>query len=162
MTIRIAHDKAAPTTSIELMITKPLPDYDLEDVEAPIPRDVDPMLASQGFLDLLDETRAHSRPGTDERHPRNRSTHRRHLPRQRNLPSGHLAGPSRTRRERRNVARRASARGGSSGKNSQRFTALIGNQSHKIKKGTAHRALFRSFCCSYSSRRVQLLCSDLH
>jgi hypothetical protein len=40
------------------MITKPLPDYDLEDVEAPIPRDVDPMLASQGFKDLLDEARA--------------------------------------------------------------------------------------------------------
>jgi hypothetical protein len=58
MTIKIAHDKAAPTTSVELMITKPLPDYDLENVEAPIPRDVDPMLASQGFLDLLDETRA--------------------------------------------------------------------------------------------------------
>jgi hypothetical protein len=39
------------------MITHPLPDYDLEEVEAPIPRDVDPMLASQGFKDLLDETR---------------------------------------------------------------------------------------------------------
>ena len=40
------------------MITQPLPDYDLEEVEAPIPRDVDPMLASQGFLDLIDEIRA--------------------------------------------------------------------------------------------------------
>jgi hypothetical protein len=39
------------------MITQPLPDYDLDEVEAPIPRDVDPMLASQGFLDLLDEVR---------------------------------------------------------------------------------------------------------
>ena len=58
MSIKIAHDKAAPTASMELMITKPLPDYDLEDVEAPIPRDVDPMLASQGFKDLLDEVRA--------------------------------------------------------------------------------------------------------
>jgi hypothetical protein len=58
MTIKIAHDKAAPTSSVELMITKPLPDYDLEDVEAPIPRDVDPMLASQGFKDLLDEVRS--------------------------------------------------------------------------------------------------------
>jgi len=57
MTIKIAYDKAAPTSSVELMITKPLPDYDLEDVEAPIPRDVDPMLASQGFKDLLDEVR---------------------------------------------------------------------------------------------------------
>jgi hypothetical protein len=58
MTIKIAHDKAAPTASVELMIAKPLPDYDLEDVEAAIPRDVDPMLASQGFKDLLDEVRA--------------------------------------------------------------------------------------------------------
>jgi hypothetical protein len=58
MSIKIAHDKTAPTASVELMITKPLPDYDLEDVEAPIPRDVDPMLASQGFKDLLDEVRA--------------------------------------------------------------------------------------------------------
>ncbi|HWZ54236.1 MAG TPA: hypothetical protein VNV84_05745 [Candidatus Acidoferrales bacterium] len=58
MSIKIAHDKAAPTASVELMITKPLPDYDLEEAEAPIPRDVDPMLASQGFLDLLDEVRS--------------------------------------------------------------------------------------------------------
>jgi hypothetical protein len=57
MAIKITHDAGAPTASIEFMITRPLPDYDLEDVEAPIPRDVDPMLASQGFLDLLDETR---------------------------------------------------------------------------------------------------------
>ena len=57
MAIKITHDAGAPTASIEFMITQPLPDYDLEEVEAPIPRDVDPMLASQGFLDLLDETR---------------------------------------------------------------------------------------------------------
>jgi len=57
MSIKITHDPGAPTASIEFMITHPLPDYDLEEVEAPIPRDVDPMLASQGFLDLLDETR---------------------------------------------------------------------------------------------------------
>jgi hypothetical protein len=58
MTIKIAHDSGKPTASIELTITHPLPDYDLDEVEAPIPRDVDPMLASQGFKDLLDETRA--------------------------------------------------------------------------------------------------------
>jgi hypothetical protein len=39
------------------MITHPLPDYDLTEVQAAVPRDVDPMLASQGFGDLLDETR---------------------------------------------------------------------------------------------------------
>jgi hypothetical protein len=58
MPAKITYDTHAPTASIELMITEPLPDWDLEEVEAPIPRDVDPMLASQGFLDLLDEVRA--------------------------------------------------------------------------------------------------------
>jgi hypothetical protein len=58
MTTKISHDAGAPTASVELTITRPLPDYDLEKVEAPIPRDVDPMLASQGFKDLLDEARA--------------------------------------------------------------------------------------------------------
>ena len=57
MAIRISHDAGTPTASVELMITQPVPDYDLEEVEAPVPRDVDPMLASQGFKDLLDEVR---------------------------------------------------------------------------------------------------------
>jgi hypothetical protein len=57
MTIKITHDAGAPAASIELTIARPLPDYDLEEVEASIPRDVDPMLASQGFKDLLDEAR---------------------------------------------------------------------------------------------------------
>jgi len=58
MNIRIQHDMAAPTASIELPIVRPLPDYDLEEIEQPTPRDVDPLLASQGFKDLLDEARA--------------------------------------------------------------------------------------------------------
>jgi hypothetical protein len=57
MATKISHDAGAPTASVELMITRPLPDYDLYEVEVPIPRDVDPMLASQGFKDLLDEAR---------------------------------------------------------------------------------------------------------
>src|SRR3990172_12768094 len=57
MTLRIEPDAHAPNAAIELPIRRPLPDYDLEEIEAPIPRDVDPMLASQGFLDLLDEAR---------------------------------------------------------------------------------------------------------
>jgi hypothetical protein len=57
LSLRITHDAAAPNASVELMITRPLPDYDLDEVEAPVPRDVDPMLASQGFKDLLDEAR---------------------------------------------------------------------------------------------------------
>jgi hypothetical protein len=58
MAVKIAHDAGAPAASIEWTITRPLPDYDLEDIEAPIPRDVDPILASQGFKDLLDEVRS--------------------------------------------------------------------------------------------------------
>lgn len=57
MSTKISHDAGAPAASVELMIARPLPDYDLEEVDAPIPRDVDPMLASQGFKDLLDEAR---------------------------------------------------------------------------------------------------------
>jgi hypothetical protein len=55
---KITFDAGTPTASLELMLTKPQPDYDLLEVEAPVPREVDPMLASQGFLDLLDEVRA--------------------------------------------------------------------------------------------------------
>lgn len=56
--MRILHDQNAPTASIELPILRPLPDYDIDQVEQPTPRDVDPLLASQGFKDLLDEARA--------------------------------------------------------------------------------------------------------
>jgi hypothetical protein len=58
MAIKITHDANAPTASIELVIKRPLPDYDLDKVEATIPREVDPILASQGFKDLLDEVRS--------------------------------------------------------------------------------------------------------
>lgn len=56
--MRIQHDLGAPTASVELPILRPLPDYDLEEIEQPTPRDVDPLLASQGFKDLLDEAKA--------------------------------------------------------------------------------------------------------
>lgn len=58
MAIKITHDVNAATTSVELTITQPLDDFDLSEVAAPIPRDIDPILASQGFKDLLDEARA--------------------------------------------------------------------------------------------------------
>jgi hypothetical protein len=57
MSIRIEHDAAAPSAAIELTIRRSLPDFDIEEVEHPIPRDVDVVLASQGFHDLLDEAR---------------------------------------------------------------------------------------------------------
>lgn len=58
MAIKITHDANAATASVELTITQPLDDFDLTHVEAHIPRDIDPILASQGFKDLLDEARA--------------------------------------------------------------------------------------------------------
>ncbi len=56
--IKIEHDANAPTAAVEIPIKHPLPDFDLEEVEACVPRDVDPILASQGFKDLLDEARS--------------------------------------------------------------------------------------------------------
>ncbi|MGB7024687.1 MAG: hypothetical protein WBD73_12885 [Candidatus Acidiferrales bacterium] len=58
MATKITHDANAATASVELTITQPLDDFDLTEVTAPIPRDIDPILASQGFKDLLDEARA--------------------------------------------------------------------------------------------------------
>jgi hypothetical protein len=43
--------------AIEIPIGKPLPDYDLEQVEQPTPRDIDALLVSQGFRDLVDDAR---------------------------------------------------------------------------------------------------------
>jgi hypothetical protein len=63
MPVKISYDAGAPTASVEIMLTEPLSDYDLLEVEAPIPRDVDPMLASQGFQDLLDEVRSFFKVG---------------------------------------------------------------------------------------------------
>jgi len=57
VSVRIRYDAKAPSAAIELQIRHPLPDYDLDEIEATVPRDVDPMLASQGFHDLLDEAR---------------------------------------------------------------------------------------------------------
>ena len=57
MAIKITHDANAATASVELTITQPLDDFDLTEVAALIPRDIDPILASQGFKDLLDEAR---------------------------------------------------------------------------------------------------------
>ena len=57
MPIRIAADKDQPSVAIEIPIEKPLPDYDLEQVEQPTPRDIDSLLVSQGFRDLVDDAR---------------------------------------------------------------------------------------------------------
>jgi hypothetical protein len=55
--MRIIADKDQPSVAIEIPLKKPLPDYDLDEVELPKPRDIDGVLVSQGFRDLVDDAR---------------------------------------------------------------------------------------------------------
>jgi hypothetical protein len=57
MPMRIVLDQDKPSAAIEIPLEKPLPDYDLEQLEQPTPRDVDAILVSQGFRDLVDDAR---------------------------------------------------------------------------------------------------------
>jgi hypothetical protein len=57
MSIRVIADENKPSATIEIPLSKPLPDYDLEQLEQPTPRDVDSVLVSQGFRDLVDDAR---------------------------------------------------------------------------------------------------------
>ena len=57
MAIRIAADKDQPSATIEIPLEKALPDYDLNQLEHATPRDVDAILVSQGFRDLVDDAR---------------------------------------------------------------------------------------------------------
>jgi hypothetical protein len=57
MSMRIAPDKNKPSVAIEIPLTRPLPDYDLDQIEQPTPRDIDGILVSQGFRDLVDDAR---------------------------------------------------------------------------------------------------------
>ncbi len=57
MPIRIVPDENQPSAAIEIPLDKPLPDYDLDQLEQPTPRDVDAILVSQGFRDLIDDAR---------------------------------------------------------------------------------------------------------
>ena len=57
MTMRITPDHDQPSVAIEIPLRKPLPDYDLEQMEQPTPRDIDVLLVSQGFRDLVDDAR---------------------------------------------------------------------------------------------------------
>ncbi|HXN23738.1 MAG TPA: hypothetical protein VOA41_13455 [Candidatus Dormibacteraeota bacterium] len=57
MSIRILPDSNAPTAAIELTLSRALADYDIEEVEMTIPRDVDGILVTQGFRDLVDDAR---------------------------------------------------------------------------------------------------------
>jgi hypothetical protein len=57
MAIRIVPDKDQPSAAIEIPLAKPLPDYDLDQMDQPTPREVDGILVSQGFRDLVDDAR---------------------------------------------------------------------------------------------------------
>jgi hypothetical protein len=57
MSIRIVSDQDQPSAAIEISLEQPLPDYDLLQLEQPTPRDVDAVLVSQGFRDLVDDAR---------------------------------------------------------------------------------------------------------
>jgi hypothetical protein len=57
MSIRVIPDEDQPSAAIEIALEKPLPDYDLLQLEQPTPRDVDVVLVSQGFRDLVDDAR---------------------------------------------------------------------------------------------------------
>jgi hypothetical protein len=57
MPIKIIPDADKPSVAIEIPLEKSLPDYDLENLELPTPREVDGILVSQGFRDLVDDAR---------------------------------------------------------------------------------------------------------
>jgi hypothetical protein len=57
MSVRISPDENRPSATIEIPLENPLPDYDLLQLEQPTPRDVDAVLVSQGFRDLVDDAR---------------------------------------------------------------------------------------------------------
>ena len=57
MSVRIVPDKNQPSAALEIPLQKPLPDYDLHQLEQPTPRDVDAILVSLGFRDLVDDAR---------------------------------------------------------------------------------------------------------
>ena len=55
--MRVIPDENQPSAAIEIPLEKPLPDYDLEDLEKATPREVDGILVTQGFRDLVDDAR---------------------------------------------------------------------------------------------------------
>jgi hypothetical protein len=57
MPLKIIPDADKPSVAIEIPLEKPLPDYDLLHLDQPTPRDVDGILVSQGFRDLVDDAR---------------------------------------------------------------------------------------------------------
>src|SRR5215472_14776984 len=57
MAIRVVPDQDRPSAAIEVSLAKRLLDYDLEQMDQPTPRNVDGILVTQGFRDLVDDAR---------------------------------------------------------------------------------------------------------
>jgi hypothetical protein len=57
MPVRLSPDENQPSIAVEIPLERPLPDFDLEQLEQPTPRHVDAILVSQGFRDLVDDAR---------------------------------------------------------------------------------------------------------
>jgi hypothetical protein len=57
MPIRVVADENQPSASIEIPLEKPLPDYGLDQPERATPREVDAILASEDFRELVDDAR---------------------------------------------------------------------------------------------------------
>lgn len=57
MSIRVIPDEGQPSASIEIPLEKPLPEYCLDQVDQPTPRNVDAILSSEGFRELIDDAR---------------------------------------------------------------------------------------------------------
>ncbi len=57
MPLRISPDKNQPSVAIEIPLEQPVPDYDLHQIVLPTPREIDAVLVSQGFRDLVDDAR---------------------------------------------------------------------------------------------------------
>ena len=57
MSVHLSPDENKPSIAVEIPLERALPDYDLGRLEQPTPRDVDVILVSQGFRDLVDDTR---------------------------------------------------------------------------------------------------------
>jgi len=57
MATRIIPDGDKPSVAVEISLEKPIADYDIQQTDHPTPRDVDAVLVSQGFRDLVDDTR---------------------------------------------------------------------------------------------------------
>jgi hypothetical protein len=57
MSVRLSPDEKQPSVAVEIPLARPLPDYDLDQLEQTTPRDVDVILVSQGFRDLVDDAR---------------------------------------------------------------------------------------------------------